>query len=259
MKYCCKVDPTPRAEDQPQSIDVVRSWTICEGFSPSAPWGNQWLRDSIRDTTGTLISGSSDELVAEFRNRIQVELPDLKCLPTIEEIADLISKTGARKSEQEEEIIRQLTPGGLITEFMILIQDTKVVPDILNQFLLALLDEISGPIFHAKFHYNRIRSYQLFPQLTPGFMPLVKFPMHPSFPSGHSTEAHFIAQVFEDICGKNQSLGDLAWRIGVNREIAGVHYRSDTTGGKIMAEILINAARMSDAYGEQLDVVRDSL
>jgi len=79
----------------------------------------------------------------------------------------------------------------------------------------------------------------------PALLPPVPVPGHPSYPSGHSTEAHLLALVLKDVLsGSPQAaladdLDALARRIARNREIAGLHYPADSRAGeKLAADIL---------------------
>ncbi len=75
-------------------------------------------------------------------------------------------------------------------------------------------------------------------QLSPALLPPIEIPGHASFPSGHSTQAHLMAlcmnDVFNGLPQQNTMIDDL-WTladcIARNREIAGLHYPSDTAAG----------------------------
>jgi hypothetical protein len=88
---------------------------------------------------------------------------------------------------------------------------------------------------HFKNEVKRGRPQQVFP----GLVPLIPSPGHPSWPSGHALESHMIALALKDIVPaegtRHAALERLADRIGKNREIAGVHFASDTRAGKEMA------------------------
>ena len=77
-------------------------------------------------------------------------------------------------------------------------------------------------------------------QLRPALMPEMEVPGHASYPSGHSTEAHLIAHVLELVLDPyhpaRKLLHPLADRIAINREVMGLHYRSDSEAGKYLAE-----------------------
>ena len=83
--------------------------------------------------------------------------------------------------------------------------------------------------------------------LSPALMPPVPVPGHPAFPSGHATQSWLMAlsitYVLEEaeldetdgpVLGQN--LRVLARRIARNREIAGLHYPSDSTAGRQLAQ-----------------------
>jgi hypothetical protein len=80
-------------------------------------------------------------------------------------------------------------------------------------------------------------------QLCPALLPPIPVPGHSSFPSGHSTQAHLMARcithmlvVVPDSDAISADLRVLAKRVARNREIAGLHYASDSKGGDALAE-----------------------
>jgi acid phosphatase (class A) len=109
-------------------------------------------------------------------------------------------------------------------------------------------------VMHFKLINNRRRPSQVCPALNPP----VTVPGHASYPSGHSTQAMLMAatlgQVFE---GKTQNgvlpaVRALAERIAVNREIAGLHYASDTAAGRLLAEALLPILKTCERFNEAL-------
>jgi membrane-associated phospholipid phosphatase len=104
-------------------------------------------------------------------------------------------------------------------------------------------------------------------QLCPALLPPIEIPGHASFPSGHSTQAHLMAlcmnDVFNGLPQQNTMVDDL-WTladcIARNREIAGLHYPSDSAAGAALAywiHSLLNGAgqthyqqAVTDAKGE---------
>jgi acid phosphatase (class A) len=86
---------------------------------------------------------------------------------------------------------------------------------------------------HFKLTFNRARPQQICPAL----VPLINSPSHASFPSAHSLESHMIALALAEVRpGAERILTALADRIGRNREVAGVHYPSDTLAGRQIAK-----------------------
>ncbi|MFZ4411259.1 MAG: hypothetical protein ACOYOH_28225, partial [Paracraurococcus sp.] len=105
--------------------------------------------------------------------------------------------------------------------------------------------------FQAVYYKNvfkRARPSMVSPRLMPPLDP----PGHPSYPSGHATEAWLIALVLEQVLPREVTVpldrsgvafptGDrplrrLAARIARNREMIGVHYPSDSEVGRRLAE-----------------------
>jgi membrane-associated phospholipid phosphatase len=83
-------------------------------------------------------------------------------------------------------------------------------------------------------------------QLSPALLPPIEVPGHASFPSGHSTQAHLMAlcmnEVFNGLPQQSTMVDDLwtlADRIARNREIAGLHYPSDSAAGVAIAQAVL--------------------
>jgi len=84
--------------------------------------------------------------------------------------------------------------------------------------------------------YRMRRPSQVFPLI----QPLIDPPDTPSFPSSHSTQAHLISGLLTDALQRANgrtagALAELARRVAVNREIAGVHYAMDSAAGAFVA------------------------
>ena len=89
-------------------------------------------------------------------------------------------------------------------------------------------------MIRLKRQFNRPRPSQYYPALYPP----VPVPGHAAYPAGHSIIAHLTARVLIEITTPTtgtspyeQSLIKLADQIGLNRVIAGFHFRSDITEG----------------------------
>ena len=166
-----------------------------------------------------------------------IDLADLKP-PTdrdeiFGEIENLIGPDLDLREERAQEIVDQIS--GIVDYFAHILmlspaqQNTLRVMEIADQAgLMAAM--------HFKYKFRRARPQQVFP----GLSPLIPAPGHPAFPSGHALESHMIAlalkQVLPNAGGAHAAIDTLADRIGKNREIAGVHYASDTEAGKYIAD-----------------------
>ena len=110
--------------------------------------------------------------------------------------------------------------------------------DLYKNLIYSAFNDTTSVVLRLKEKYNRSRpSYVL-----PAIEPIIKVPIYSSYPSGHATQAKVMANLFSLIRpSKKKLFHALAHRIGINREIAGLHYHSDTKAGFILAEILTNA------------------
>jgi len=121
-----------------------------------------------------------------------------------------------------------------------------------------LLFAIANPVatmtvMFFKDKYDRPRPSHICPALYP---PL-QVPGHASYPSGHSTQAHLLAKCAWTVLPTTEQprlkviLEALAHRIARNREIAGLHYPTDSCAGKKLAhsifDILNDEAQMRPA------------
>lgn len=105
-----------------------------------------------------------------------------------------------------------------------------------------------------KAEFNRPRPTQFHPGLLSELLPV-----HPSYPSGHALVARLIArclgEVVESDLQRNWLL-QMATRIAENREIAGLHFRSDSDAGRSIADqaferiLLPNCPRFRTLLGE---------
>jgi hypothetical protein len=94
---------------------------------------------------------------------------------------------------------------------------------------------------YVKNQYLRVRPSVLAPGLQPLFGP----PGHPSFPNNHCLQSFLVAHCLEAVTPQDgghsiyrPQLNWLAKRVAVNRERAGLHYPSDTEGGRFLADHL---------------------
>jgi hypothetical protein len=118
---------------------------------------------------------------------------------------------------------------------------------------------------HYKDKFNRQRPSEIYPMLLPPFV----VPGHASYPSGHATQAHLMALCSWDLLPEQtlwqkdrrakmkEKLEALATRIAYNREIAGVHYSSDSEAGKALAQEIHKAILTKNL--NQLDHYKNTL
>lgn len=88
-------------------------------------------------------------------------------------------------------------------------------------------------ILVLKNKFNRIRpSY-----INSDIKPVISVPQNSSYPGGHAAQAYLIALYLSKKNPKyTEQLFQYVFQIGINREIAGLHYPSDTSAGYILAK-----------------------
>lgn len=106
----------------------------------------------------------------------------------------------------------------------------------LATFWKAVIPDITRVAMHFKAKFDRARPRQYSAEIAASIAP----PGHPAYPSGHSTDAHTLALLLSEIWPeKKTQLLSVAFQIAMNREIGGVHYRSDTAAGYLLAQQIV--------------------
>jgi len=102
---------------------------------------------------------------------------------------------------------------------------------------------------YAVLYYKGLRNRPRPSQLCPALLPPIPMPGHASWPSGHATQAWLKALCIEhvlqgvlpgtppqgDLGAVSSNLRTLAIRVARNREIAGLHYPTDSAAGRVLA------------------------
>ncbi len=130
------------------------------------------------------------------------------------------------------------------------------------------LDLATSAVMRFKFHYQRPRPNQLCPAL----MPPIANPQHAAYPSGHSTQAHLIAHIMTETVGARANTQhikhgttdpitrnpyfDMAERIARNREVLGLHYRSDSMAGMRLAAELFLRLKANADFNAELNIAQ---
>jgi len=99
---------------------------------------------------------------------------------------------------------------------------------------------VAGSVaMYFKMKFQRVRPWVLEPRLAP---PIVPLPGHPAYPSGHSTQMHLTAHTLAYLVpgGLPDELMERIGSVALNRERAGLNYRSDTEAGRVLAQRLID-------------------
>ncbi len=106
-----------------------------------------------------------------------------------------------------------------------------------KRLLEAANHDLAIVVFTLKKRFDRVRPSFLDSRIKPG----IAIPPHPAYASGHSTQAHALAYLLQELDPANaEAIRRDAARIGKNRELAGVHYPSDTAAGRQVARQLVD-------------------
>ena len=105
-----------------------------------------------------------------------------------------------------------------------------------------ILEESTKTILSLKYHYNRPRPKQLADYY--GMDEFEDYELNsmktPSYPSGHSTQGHLIAELLgKEHSGHYNNFKELAHMISKSRLMARSHYPSDCTFGEQVAKYII--------------------
>jgi hypothetical protein len=161
-----------------------------------------------------------------------------------QELDDLVTAAQDERADALSEILSEADE--FISYFMALMTTRPTAyPATLRVLTIASLVALFVSMYY-KGVYKRPRPSELCPALLP---PIV-VPGHASFPSGHATQARLMARCMGDVLsGRSQrdtivdDLKTLARRIRRNREIAGLHYESDSKAGRALAEGILSLLR----------------
>ncbi len=114
--------------------------------------------------------------------------------------------------------------------------------------LYEAISDVELVVLGLKRRFRRLRPNAVLPEIEP----VVPVPWHSSYPSGHATQSTVIAEILARVAPKSAvRLRALAEQVGVNREVAGLHYPSDTATGFALGKWLSKQAFFHDDAGLQ--------
>jgi len=168
-------------------------------------------------------------LVTDWVKKAPVKSP--KPLDDAAEAADVVALMPER-AEKMEEIKAQVSD--MHTPFFrTLMFNERTHRKTAELVFFAIYGAASFPAVYWKDKFNRARPGQYEPTLRPP----IEVPGHSAYPSGHSTQAHLVAHILGKLLpAQATAVMALADEIARNREVAGVHYASDSAAGKQLAK-----------------------
>jgi hypothetical protein len=182
------------------------------------------------------LANSSQSTIHSLRSQITLPPPPANGSDeTKQELEQLIAYESLRTEMTITDIINEVRPA----------REARFGPLLFNDFyfpekhpatyqlLDTLFAEYMPLIASLKAEYDRVRPAYLDHRIST----VIETPGHPAYPSGHASQVFLVAHVLSDIFVDERDVFFAeAERIAVNREIAGVHYPSDTEAGKRLAE-----------------------
>lgn len=116
--------------------------------------------------------------------------------------------------------------------------------------LRAAVAEVDWFLFAEKFALMRLRPHQVDSRIEPA----IRVPRHPAFPSGHAGEAATLARVAAALVPALEAdLDAYAQAIAHHREIAGVHYPSDSVEGRRLGHAVAAALLADPSFAALVD------
>ena len=131
-----------------------------------------------------------------------------------------------------------------ISLFLALISELGIQDD-REAELRNISSSLAVPLMKIKYHYNRARPFQYAQHFNMDFPIFPTVSGHsPSYPSGHTTQALFLAKYLSSIYPNHRKIFmDLANDISFSRIQAGLHFPSDSIFGAQLANILWNGPK----------------
>jgi len=188
-----------------------------------------------------------DSLLSELAS---YPFPNNNGQDVIDEINQLINYTNTLSSDEvvqkryklydtkfEEYFVNVLTNMGL---------DRQEVSDTIKQ----IHDDVVPLVVKLKYHYQRVRPYQLSHILSMRLYPFEsQTSMTPSYPSGHSVQSKLYADVLGNKYPKYyKQLQALAADISESRLAMGIHYPSDILFSEYVSELVLNHPEFKKKY-----------
>jgi len=194
--------------------------------------------------------------LSSWKTHIELPSPPDNTSPrTRAELDYLIEQRKKRNPESQKAIEEERGTGGFRFG-----QQTLADLQQEGEHLAKLIDytywQTAPIVMYFKKKFNRVRPSFLSAEIEP----TLPNPDHPAYPSGHSTLSHVYARVLGEIFpDERKSFLDSARSIARNREIAGLHYPSDSEAGRLLSIQVFQLLQENEQFIELLEVVKAEL
>lgn len=207
---------------------------------------------AIFDSKLTPYLSKAPEFLTDWEKRIRLpDPPANSSVRTAAELHYLRSLENRRTNEEKDAINRELEVVGMkigAYELAITFEKNTSRPAT-RKLLLAGMHDMEIIVFRLKARFNRARPTHL----TSDLHPCIEVPGHPAYPSGHATQAHLLAYLFAELePSKSGEFLASASEIARHREVAGVHYPSDSEAGQMLARQIADMLLVHEEFQKLL-------
>lgn len=175
-----------------------------------------------------------------------------------EQAADLATVKAVFKARSEQELARA-NKGASLSIFNF---ETAIGPFFRpGQFpkMEAFFDDVKTNILDSinvpKKHWNRLRPYQLDPELIIGTPEI-----NSSYPSGHSSkgtvQALLLAELFPE---KREAILEMGRTIGWDRVLIGKHFPTDIYAGRVLGQAIVRELMANPHFQKNLEEVKKEI
>ena len=188
-------------------------------FSNTTKWNDNFYQQIIEPLT------ENQYKMLKILSKYYKEFPINDSDETKKEIEDLLKLQKERTKKDEKDIKFEIKANDMLTLFNIDKEE--------QDNLIEIFKEITPVVMSIKRTYDRVRPSLLDNRIKPS----IEVPGHPAYPSGHSIQCYIAYNYLKKKYPEREDeFLKIADKIAKNREIAGVHYKSDTKYGKLLAE-----------------------
>lgn len=168
----------------------------------------------------------------------------------IDEINQLINYTNTLSSDENLQKRYKIYDEDFEEYFVNVMSNAGADRDEVEQIVKEIKRDTYAFIIKLKYHYQRVRPYQLSHILSMRLYPFdSKTSDTPSYPSGHSIQSKLYAEVLGNRYPKfYNKLQDLAADIYQSRLAMGLHYPSDCLFGEYVSELVLNHPEFKKKY-----------
>ncbi len=224
------------AADEAQAVDEIRY--------PDDRWGDIFLNEI--KSGPRLLRGVTFEVVeppANSSDETKQELAFLQELVKSSRDDDTLSRI--YYENKEASIHGAFVKEGLLSE------ENELLFELMN----TVYKEHGYFILERKKHFSRPRPTQLDQSL----VLVIDNPMHAAYPSGHASQSYMMALILSDFDPEHTDVyKQFAIDIAHRREIAGVHYPSDSVAGRQLAVDVLAKLKEVPEFAERYAAVKEA-